>query len=816
MSSTYVGTLAGFASGAAEAQLPDDILGETKRLILDSVGCALASPATDAGRIGIEYAQILGGSSSDCHIIGSSHRSSLHGAAFANTELIASLDMAPLNAPAHVLPYVVPAAFAFGELGQATGARIVAAVAAGLEITSRFSQSMDNNREVVDGRPQLSRVMGFSTSIFGTTAAAAIVKGTARPVIEHALAIAAGTTPVNALRAWQMHVLNSSVKYNLGGGLTLAAINALYMAELGHRGDLQVLDDPEFGYPRFIATKRWEPENLVDGLGQDWRFPSGTHYKPYPHCRVTHALFDLVYELVRSHDIQPEDIESLTAYGEEWATGLPTYMNREIERPYDGQFSFAHGLAIAAHQVPPGRDWQDPAVVYAPSVLDVMSRVIWKAHPDWAAAYSKDPSARPSRVEIVAKGTTFAADRSYPKGTASPDPTTYMTTDELVVKFRHNASAVLDEATTERLIGGLLTLETLPSITPMLELMRPPVISVARHPAMGRRQHETDVVRAVGVRNFGGPEQLEIITRPAPRPGSGCIVVDVAAATINPTDILLRSGAQRASLPVRGPYVPGMEFAGFVREVARDVAGIRPGQRVMGVVDPRRVEGGAQAEQIVVPTRWITPLSDDADLIAAATVPMNGLTALEALDLVGLEPGQSLLVTGAAGAVGGFVVQLAKARGLRVFADANDADRELVEGLGADVVVPRGEQMAPAVRRLAGEGVDAVVDAALIGTPATDLVRSGGRWAALRRDQVSSTPGVTRHVVSVSERLDDSEALRELAEAFQDGRLITRVAHVLPATEAAEGHRLVEAGGLRGRVVLTFARSDDDRTESAP
>jgi 2-methylcitrate dehydratase PrpD len=473
LGTTYIEQLSEFASGVSIDRLPPEILEETKRVVIDSIGCALASTDTDAGRIGIDYGRVLGGDGSDCTVLGVRGRSSLHGATFANTELIAALDLAPINPPAHVAPYVLAAALGMGEFKAVPGARILTAVAAGLEVTSRFAHAMDANREVKDGRAELSRVMGFSASIFGTTVATALCSGSSADVLTHALGIAAGTSPVNALRAWQMHVPNTSVKYSLGGGLTVAGLTAYFMAHLGHRGDRQILDDSEYGYRRFIATHRWEPERLADGLGEKWMFPAGTHYKPYPHCRVTHALFDALIEVVRENSIEPSEIESLTAYGEEWATGLPTYMNCEIERPYDGQFSFAHGLSVAAHLVPPGREWQDPKVVYHPSVLDLMSRVVWKPHEGWATAFSHDPAARPSRIEIIARGRTFVAERAYPKGSRSPDQSSEMTTEELSEKFRHNAARALGESPADRALESLLRLEECDSVREVLGQLVP-------------------------------------------------------------------------------------------------------------------------------------------------------------------------------------------------------------------------------------------------------------------------------------------------------------------------------------------------------
>lgn len=474
-----IDTLAGFATHTRAEDVPAEVRDEAARIVLDSLGCALASGETDPGTIGVRYAQVLGGGAADATVIGVG-RSSLHGAAYANCELIAALDMAPINQPGHVAPYVVSTALAVAETleREVAVAEVITAVAVGLEIAARFARAVDTNRTVVDGEPVLSSVMGFASSTFAAAVAAARLRGADVERMLDVIGIAAATSPVNSLRSWQMHEMSSSVKYGLGGGLVQAALNAALVAELGHRGDRLILDDQVYGYRRFIGTERWVPELITDGLGpgggcSDWFFPAGTHFKPYPHCRVTHAVFDAVYALTETHDLNPDEIESITAYGEAWATGVPTYMNDVIERPYDAQFSFRHGIATAAHRIPPGRAWQDPDVVCAPSIEAMKPRITWKAHAGWAQAFAAHPSARPTKVEIVARGTTFTEERDYPKGSTTPDPSTRMSTEELVDKFRHNAHGVIDDAAATSVVDALVHPDTPTLVRDLMAALQP-------------------------------------------------------------------------------------------------------------------------------------------------------------------------------------------------------------------------------------------------------------------------------------------------------------------------------------------------------
>ncbi|WP_170970114.1 MmgE/PrpD family protein [Nocardioides jishulii] len=453
-SAPVLGALAAFAAGAPPVAVPVSVREEAARVVLDSIGCALAAVETPAGRIARSYADVLAGPVRDTTVIGVG-RSSLHGAAYANCELVAALDMAPINQPGHVAPYVVATALAVAERGDRALAETVDAVAVGLEVAQRFASAMDTNRAVVDDRPVLSPVMGFASSIFAAAAAGTRLRDADQTLTADVLGIAAATSPVNSLRSWQLHTHSTSVKYGLGGGLVQAALHAVLAAELGHRGDRMILDDATHGYPAFIGTRRWEPEQITRGLGQQWTFPAGTHLKPYPHCRVTHGVFDALAALVEREDLTPGEIESITAHGEAWATGVPTYMNDEIRLPVDAQFSFRHGISVVAHRVPPGKAWQDPAVVHDPSVTALMERIEWRAHEGWADAYAAHPSARPARVEVVARGTTFVEERDFPRGSPSPDPATTFTTDEVVAKFRHNAAGVVTADSVDRVVTAL-------------------------------------------------------------------------------------------------------------------------------------------------------------------------------------------------------------------------------------------------------------------------------------------------------------------------------------------------------------------------
>ncbi|MFC8939092.1 NADP-dependent oxidoreductase [Streptomyces griseoincarnatus] len=298
---------------------------------------------------------------------------------------------------------------------------------------------------------------------------------------------------------------------------------------------------------------------------------------------------------------------------------------------------------------------------------------------------------------------------------------------------------------------------------------------------------------------------LQPLAVPVPHAGPGEVRLRVHAAAVSPTDILLMAGLLRHS-GMQLPYCPGQDAAGVVDEVGPGVAGLAPGDRVMALVMPTSAAGGAYREHIVLPAVRVAHSPSGTSHEEAAALPMNGLTARLGLDLMDLAAGQLLAVTGAAGAVGGYLVELAKADGLRVVADAAPADEELVRRLGADHVVPRGDGFAEAVRRIAPAGAGGVADAAVLVTGALGAVRDGGQVAAFRGTEVYGAlrRGLVAHAVYVPDYVGDRAELDDLRQLAERGELSLRVARILPAAEAAHAHRLMEAVGLRGRVVLTF------------
>lgn len=303
----------------------------------------------------------------------------------------------------------------------------------------------------------------------------------------------------------------------------------------------------------------------------------------------------------------------------------------------------------------------------------------------------------------------------------------------------------------------------------------------------------------------GGPEALQLLDFPEVHAGPGEVRISVHAASVNPTDILARDGSraeqQKADPP---PYVPGMDAAGIVDEVGGGVStGVKVGDAVMAMVIPKG-SYGAYREQIVLDARAVVPAPSGTTHEQACTLPLNGLTARQSLYLLGLSPSLTIAVTGAAGAYGGYVTQLAKAEGLTVIADASEADHQLVKGLGADIVVRRGNDVAARIREHFPHGVDGLADGAVLNERVIPAVRHGGAFTSVRGFMGAPRRSIRFTTTFVRNYDREFEKLDQLRKQVEVGVLTLRVADIYTTERAGEAHRRLQAGGIRGRLVIRF------------
>ncbi|WP_371573279.1 NADP-dependent oxidoreductase [Streptomyces sp. NBC_01314] len=310
-------------------------------------------------------------------------------------------------------------------------------------------------------------------------------------------------------------------------------------------------------------------------------------------------------------------------------------------------------------------------------------------------------------------------------------------------------------------------------------------------------------MRAAVYRSLGGPDVVEVVEVDKPVPGLSEIRIKVQAAALNPADAAAWGGGYFPAPPEGVAYGLGWDVAGVVDAVGPGIHW-KPGQPVIAFshVLPLGLNRG-QAEYIVVPSQAIAAAPSGVDPVHAATIPLNGLTAAQSVELLGIQAGQTVLITGAEGAVGGYAVQLAKRRGAVVIAtDLSPEGKFATEVAGADVYVPASQTPAEAVRKVRPEGVDAVLDTARLGQAVIGAVADGGRFVTTRLDALPQAERGIR--VLLTQVGPDAAMLTTLSDLAAAGDLALRVAETYPLGEAARAYARMTRGGLQGRVVLTM------------
>jgi NADPH2:quinone reductase len=309
-------------------------------------------------------------------------------------------------------------------------------------------------------------------------------------------------------------------------------------------------------------------------------------------------------------------------------------------------------------------------------------------------------------------------------------------------------------------------------------------------------------MRVALVRELGGVDRVELGELPDPAPAAGQVLVRVHGAGAGPWDVGFVSGGFPG---LTLPFVPGQEIAGVV-EAAGDEAGFRPGERVYGVLFPA---GGGFAELALAPAGRLAPMPKEVSFPAAAGLVIGAGTAYEGLvDRGHLQPGETVLITAAAGGVGSVAVQIAAALGGRPLGVASPGNHGYLRKLGADAVFDYHDvDWAQQVRAAVPGGVDLLLDCSGGTTrdQAISAVRDGGRVISI----VLSTPlpplerGITGEAFAARGDRARLEALARLVEA---GTLHPQVEAVLPLDQAREALTRVASGHTRGKIVLQIGQ----------
>jgi NADPH2:quinone reductase len=299
-------------------------------------------------------------------------------------------------------------------------------------------------------------------------------------------------------------------------------------------------------------------------------------------------------------------------------------------------------------------------------------------------------------------------------------------------------------------------------------------------------------MRAIVLTSFDGPDAVELADQPDPTPGDGEELVRIRAASMGLWDV---NGARGAFASIGGssdfPQIQGWDFAGEAGD----------GRRVLGFVAQPWMGTGTFAELIALPSALLAPLPDQLSFEQGCALPVCGLAARLLVDAAGVTEGDVVLVTGAAGMVGGFAVQLARARGARVVAAVRDRDADEARQLGAETIVSSGDDLEVEVRGQWQDGVDACLDTVGLGSTGVVCVRDGGAFVT---SIPTAVPDGARSIAPQAVQVQpDAAATADLAERAAAGELTVRIAETLPLERFADGYARLEHGGLRGKIVLT-------------
>jgi NADPH2:quinone reductase len=310
-------------------------------------------------------------------------------------------------------------------------------------------------------------------------------------------------------------------------------------------------------------------------------------------------------------------------------------------------------------------------------------------------------------------------------------------------------------------------------------------------------------MRAVRLASFG-IENMTVDEVPDPVAAPGEVLVAAEAATVNPADVAMASGGMAGALSpsITPPYTPGWDLAGRVVAVGDGVDKALVGQRVVGFSFWVGAGHGTQASLVALPLENIAVATDDAvPSVQLTTLGLNGLTAWRAVDEVDPRPGETLVVTGAGGSVGGFALELAVARGARVIAAVPERDRAAVLALGAAEVVAREDgDLETTVRKIVPGGADALLDTARVLAAGLGAVRDGGRFIT-----TTAVPDPERGITTTMiYGVADSPALATLVERAGRGELHMPIAREFPVDQARAAYEEFTSGPHRGRIVLTF------------
>ncbi|AET94757.1 hypothetical protein BYI23_D012470 (plasmid) [Burkholderia sp. YI23] len=439
-------TLADFTVETRFDDLPAPVVHETKRLLLDTIGCALGAVDTPSGKIALDYVDMLGGAP-HASVVGAARRSSATAAAYANARLANVLDADDtFPTSTHFGNATVFSALALAELGGRNGRDLLGAIAVGFDVGARIGSWMGAPMQIENGKVIGWNELGgpAATIAWAAIGASANIARLDGGQANHAFGIGASNSPQPTLRKWAESVEQPMYKYADAGWCAEIGVSSALLARLGSTGFKDILDG-ENAFWKFYGSPGHDDRALLAGLGQDWQILNTT-YKPWPCCRWIHHPLTAFAQLLDRHALRPDDITRVVVRANPFAL-TPIFREQQPRDLLSAEFSHAHAVAALAHAVPPGPRWYDAATMNDPRIAAFRERVTVTAEPSSSniAEWMTGGQWRgvPGGVDIHARGTVFSATADNATGDPWADATRF---SDAHIRSKFGVMAGLDAA----------------------------------------------------------------------------------------------------------------------------------------------------------------------------------------------------------------------------------------------------------------------------------------------------------------------------------------------------------------------------------
>ncbi|MCY4665253.1 MAG: MmgE/PrpD family protein [Acidimicrobiaceae bacterium] len=473
--SSYTQTLARFAVEARTEDLSSEAVAATKRVALDTLGCAVGGRGVASSEILTRVRAAPGGAEEATVLVGG-ERLPLPAAAFLNAHYANALDAEEtIRHSGHLAACAVPPALSAAEALGSSGAELLAAIAVGFDVAARIGLSLRHIDLLDDGTVEIAPVAGLSWAAFASTVAAGRLLGLDADGMAQAFGITVATAPLPIAGQWgNLPAPRPMTKYGMYGTMAEAGVTAARLAAEGFAGDPTILDGDR-GFWRIMGSRRCQWDTLTDRLGQRWLIEE-TSFKVYPACRFATPALDLFYDLQAQAGAEADLIAAVDVR-------VPHAMmakhmdDPDVRTVVDGQFSVPHVLGLAACMGPPGPRWHSVEAMSDERVRDFATRVSVRVYPE-AAPIMEGLIRQQGHCELIptamtlttTDGRTFEARTDH----ASGDPweqDAVVADAELQDKFRLFCEPFLPYRQIDEVIGCMESLEDLPEVTRLVSAL---------------------------------------------------------------------------------------------------------------------------------------------------------------------------------------------------------------------------------------------------------------------------------------------------------------------------------------------------------